>query len=335
MGNVFRSVLAAARAILQSKTVAAGTSDITVSPDSGYDGLSSVTVQPTPSQTKSVNPTRAAQTVSPDSGKLLSSVSVGGIPSEYIIPSGAKSITANGTGIDVSSYATANVNVPNPTLSGDATAADVMNGKTFYNNSYTKQTGSYVAPTIMSITPSNSSPVSMSANSNYKPTAAGYAISSYSSTSKTPSSTGEYFSSGWNRMTSAGYAYSSKPQMTETTLWTNSDPTVNFTANDVTLSDSIANYDYIKISYTLMTSQSTIYSTIYPASDVMAWRTGSTASGDYKPEGILAGRSSGNYKREIFYISNTKLHFNNGTGINSTTGDARMLIPTKISGLKY
>lgn len=49
MAITFKSVLSAARAILQSKTVTAGTSDITVQPDSGYDGLNEVIVEPTPS----------------------------------------------------------------------------------------------------------------------------------------------------------------------------------------------------------------------------------------------------------------------------------------------
>ena len=70
-------------------------------------------------QTKSVSytPTTSAQSaqVTADSGYdglQQVNVSVGAIPSEYIIPTGTKSITANGTGIDVAQYASVDVAVP-------------------------------------------------------------------------------------------------------------------------------------------------------------------------------------------------------------------------------
>lgn len=128
-------------------------------------------------------------------------------------------------------------------LTGDtAEASDVASGKIFHNKAGVQQTGTATIVTPTSITPSNSSPASMSANGIYKPTASGYAISSYSSvapsnssppslsngsiykpsangyaissySSITPSSSGAYFSSGMIKMSSSGYAYSSKPSI--------------------------------------------------------------------------------------------------------------------------
>lgn len=63
-------------------------------------------------QTKTVTPTTSAQDVEPDSGYLLSKVTVDAIPSQYIVPAGKKTITENGTDIDVSQFATADVAVP-------------------------------------------------------------------------------------------------------------------------------------------------------------------------------------------------------------------------------
>ena len=90
------------------------------------DGFSSVTVNVSGSspslQTKSVSytPTTSAQSaqVTADSGYdglQQVNVSVGAIPSEYIIPTGTKSITANGTGIDVKAYEKVDVAVPTGT----------------------------------------------------------------------------------------------------------------------------------------------------------------------------------------------------------------------------
>lgn len=60
-----------------------------------------------------ITPTKSQQTITPDSGyDGLSKVIINKIPDEYVIPSGTKDITANGSGIDVANYAKVNVNVP-------------------------------------------------------------------------------------------------------------------------------------------------------------------------------------------------------------------------------
>ena len=60
----------------------AGTSAFTKTSTANYSNgfITSVKVNPTPSETKEFTPTRAGGTVSPDAGKLLSSVTVKGVP---------------------------------------------------------------------------------------------------------------------------------------------------------------------------------------------------------------------------------------------------------------
>lgn len=67
-----------AHKIEQKKTVTAGTSAVTVTPDDNAHVLAEVTVNPTPSQTKTVSPKASGVTVTPDGGKLLSSVVING-----------------------------------------------------------------------------------------------------------------------------------------------------------------------------------------------------------------------------------------------------------------
>lgn len=72
-----------------------------------YTGESTPTVQ-----SKTVTPTKSSQTAVAKNVYTTGVVTVGPIPSEYIVPTGNVTINSNGTGIDVSGYATATVNVP-------------------------------------------------------------------------------------------------------------------------------------------------------------------------------------------------------------------------------
>lgn len=97
---------------LQSKSVTPSTSEQTVTPDSGYDGLSQVTVGAVQVQEKTVTPSTSAQTVTPDAGKYLSKVTVGAVAGEPVLSALSVSPTAvtvpAGTAADgIKSYLTA------------------------------------------------------------------------------------------------------------------------------------------------------------------------------------------------------------------------------------
>lgn len=84
-------------------------------------------------QEKTVTPTKSIQNITPDGGyDGLSKVSVNAIPNEYIIPTGSKTITTNGTH-DVKNYANAVVNTPVPKTEQAKSVTITENGTTAVN----------------------------------------------------------------------------------------------------------------------------------------------------------------------------------------------------------
>ena len=188
----------------------------------------------------------------------------------------------------------------------------------------------YKIPT--SIIPSDSAPASMSSGTAYEPTTAGYAIQSYSSTSKTPSSSGTSFSAGWNRMTAAGYAYSSRPSgsLTATSLWRNSNSGASVSGQQITLSQSMANFSYLRVAYNVKTSSSENIWCLIHRGDFQS------CTGDDKGRwAIGAFISSALYTRTMRYDSDTQINistaYKNATNAHGTSN--AYLIPVEISGV--
>ena len=111
--QVSKSVATATQATPSISVNSTGLITATATQSAGYvtAGTKTKTSQMTTQAAKTVTPSTTSQNAVSAGVYTTGAVTVGPIPSEYIVPSGTLSITQNGSGIDVSGYAAVNVAV--------------------------------------------------------------------------------------------------------------------------------------------------------------------------------------------------------------------------------
>lgn len=118
--------------------------------------------------------------------------------------------------------------------------------------------------------------------------------------------------------------------LSEVSLWTNGSQTSTFASQDVSLSDNINNYKYIKVKFRVSTSVSTSASVIVSVTDLLTM----TNSANTVKFGISALISSATHSRSGYYVSDTKINIGNCYKYNSTTMVNTACIPIEVIGMK-
>lgn len=117
-------------------------------------------------------------------------------------------------------------------------------------------------------------------------------------------------------------------QYTETVLWTNPDASSNFTGQNVTLSDSISNYKYIKFTWKTTTTD-TSSSSAYVLSSDLASMTNSNGSRFLS----LSSLWTNVYSRNITYNSATSVSIATSTRQGASGNNNGVNIPLEILGI--
>lgn len=118
---------------------------------SGYYTGGNITVAAVSTQSKTATPTTSSQNITPDVGKFLSNVTVNAIPSNYIIPSGTLTISANGTH-DVKNYTSAVVNVESSSDNSEQMAEMTKRTITEYSDDTVDYVGNYAFAACTNLT---------------------------------------------------------------------------------------------------------------------------------------------------------------------------------------
>lgn len=338
----YSSVTVAVPNSVQTKTVTPGTSQMFVTPDSGYIGLSQVTINVANNQQKTVSPTVAAQIVKPDTGYWLNSVTVDGIPTQEktVTSSRSDQTVTPDTGLYLTKV-TVNGLAPSGTYTASSRGSALDMGAT----------SNYRYVNTNSVPNSNSSKLTLSYSSS-----ANYGNYDMGATNTNRyldilDVTDHYYDVGQNDGYDEGYDdgyYNGYDYRAPVTLWTNPSPTAAFAAKTLTIS-GLKNYSYIAIVGRLSTTMPGYYCILggfEPNKLGTTWTIGEPYNGS-----SYMGISSVNFSllahgtfgrmRWGYYNGNTQITISNACDLNCTSGSGSpagknntWYIPEKIIGFK-
>lgn len=121
---------------------------------------------------------------------------------------------------------------------------------------------------------------------------------------------------------------------TETVLWTNSDPSTAFSGQTANLSQSLANFDAVKIVSIPYAGQTS--STMESIYEMEYFNKTGNHTGYYNDCALCGGYSSSHqYTRIIKKNSDTAIYFTLAYRFGWTSSDNSYIIPTQIIGIKY
>lgn len=134
------------------------------------------------------------------------------------------------------------------------------------------------------------------------------------------------------------------PVVATATLWTNNSPSNDFAAQEVTLNDSIDNFDLIEIRYKNYVGYTGESGVCWHVEDIKNFGDQKPSSGtvlDNSWSGAMVSYGKVNYRyvRRLIYVDSTHLKFSTGdnetVGTDSGTPQPKACVPLSITGIKY
>ncbi len=122
--------------------------------------------------------------------------------------------------------------------------------------------------------------------------------------------------------------------MSETVLWTNSNPTTAFAGQAVSLSQSINNFKYLKFTFYNGTSDTVLSESVISVEEFKKMTNDTSYNNFYRFSSPAYYYTNVGWVRLLFYSGDTSVNFSTVYKVNNSGTATNLLIPHQIIGLK-